>query len=825
MKKRLFRILLALCMVLCLMPTTAFAGDDMTASKIAEVSTAAELTSAIRETSYGTVKLMSDITIYTTLEVSRTVTLDLNGYVLKYGSSGAGQVITVSSGILTIENSDYTKSHKFTVDSSGLWVLDEENGTQSISGGIITGGHHPSSGGGVDMSSSGAAVIMNGGAIVGCQAGNSGGGVYAVNFTMNARARIVGCTAGKYGGGVLARGTFTMNYNSRISNCIAKEGAGVYEAQFFKGNFIMNGGVISTCNATKHGGGVYIGNSFTMARNASIVNCTVSDGGSGGALYVGNNRSVCTLNGGTIGGKNSEKYNRDSIVNNGTINGTMDRTNGTIYGKVINESTGTIASGNYRGTVQNNNGSITGGIFTTVSGKLIITFDPANGGEIFKQEVRWNINGERLTEPSPAPTKEGYTFAGWYYDNNGTNTKWDFGSDKAKYTTTLTAVFEVPVQTYEVKVSASPTEGGSVSGDGIYNENTAVTIAATANNNYRFVKWEENGSEVSTDASYPFTVTSNRSLVAVFEKIGDGSHTHATILVEKVDATCTTNGTKAYYICECGKKFSDATASVEITDDSTLVVPATGHSYGNWVTDTAATSTTDGTKHRDCTVCGYTESGTIPATGGGGGEHTHNWSAWTSNGDGTHSHSCTCNAVETENCSGTKATCTEKAKCIACGVEYGAINPDNHNGTKQWTETATTHEEKWTCCNAIIVASEAHEWTDGVCSTCGYTCLHEDTDRNHICDICGKTISNHEDTDNNHICDYCGKEISDHTGDNSDHTNDNSGHTGDNSTHTGDNSAHTGDNSDLALWVTLLFVSGSAVIGTTVVSRKKKYNR
>lgn len=72
--------------------------------------------------------------------VNRTVTLDLNGYVLKYGSSSAGHVITVSSGILTIENSDYTKSHNFTVDSSGLWVLDEVNGTQSISGGSITVG-------------------------------------------------------------------------------------------------------------------------------------------------------------------------------------------------------------------------------------------------------------------------------------------------------------------------------------------------------------------------------------------------------------------------------------------------------------------------------------------------------------------------------------------------------------------------------------------------------------------------------------------------------------------------------------------------------------
>ena len=113
MKKRILSILLTLCMVLCLVSTSVFAEDNMTASGTAEVSTVAELVSAIREASYGTVKLTSDITIYTTLVVNRTVTLDLNGYVLKYGSSSAGHVITVSSGILTIENSDYTKSHNF----------------------------------------------------------------------------------------------------------------------------------------------------------------------------------------------------------------------------------------------------------------------------------------------------------------------------------------------------------------------------------------------------------------------------------------------------------------------------------------------------------------------------------------------------------------------------------------------------------------------------------------------------------------------------------------------------------------------------------------
>ena len=99
-------------MVLCLVSTSVFAEDNMAASGM-EVSTASELVSAIREASYGTVKLTSDITIYTTLVVNRTVTLDLNGCVLKYGSSSAWHVITVFSGILTIENSDYTKSHNF----------------------------------------------------------------------------------------------------------------------------------------------------------------------------------------------------------------------------------------------------------------------------------------------------------------------------------------------------------------------------------------------------------------------------------------------------------------------------------------------------------------------------------------------------------------------------------------------------------------------------------------------------------------------------------------------------------------------------------------
>ena len=145
----------------------------------------------------------------------------------------------------------------------------------------------------------------------------------------------------------------------------------------------------------------------------------------------------------------------------------------------------------------------------------------------------------------------------------------------------------------------------------------------------------------------------------------------------------------------------------------------------------------------------------------------HTFGEWVSDNDGKHTRKCTvdgCDAFETENCSGGNATCTEKAVCDVCGKAYGEPDRTNHEGgVQEWTtRTAFNHEQKWNCCGAVIVASEAHEWKDGVCRECGYVCLHNDTDKNHICDYCEKIISEHEDKDKNHICDYCEKIISEH---------------------------------------------------------------
>lgn len=89
---------------------------------------------------------------------------------------------------------------------------------------------------------------------------------------------------------------------------------------------------------------------------------------------------------------------------------------------------------------------------------------------------------------------------------------------------TKTDTFNVTIvaaslDTYNIDVSANPTAGGTVSGGGTYDENASVTVTATANSGYSFVKWTENGEQVSTDASYTFTATSDRTLVAEFEEV------------------------------------------------------------------------------------------------------------------------------------------------------------------------------------------------------------------------------------------------------------------------------------------------------------------
>ena len=185
----------------------------------------------------------------------------------------------------------------------------------------------------------------------------------------------------------------------------------------------------------------------------------------------------------------------------------------------------------------------------------------------------------------------------------------------------------------------------------------------------------------------------------------------------------------------------------------------------------------------------------------------HTFGEWVSDNDGTHTRKCTvdgCDAFETENCSGGNATCTEKAVCDVCGKAYGELDGTNHEGgVQEWTtRTAFNHEQKWNCCGAVIVASEAHEWKDGVCKECGYVCLHNDTDKDHICDYCKKTISAHEDATPEEI-----KKPDTVTAKPDD-----------------SKSPQTGDNSNLILWIALLIISGGVMKGVAAFGKSKKHS-
>ena len=185
----------------------------------------------------------------------------------------------------------------------------------------------------------------------------------------------------------------------------------------------------------------------------------------------------------------------------------------------------------------------------------------------------------------------------------------------------------------------------------------------------------------------------------------------------------------------------------------------------------------------------------------------HTFGEWVSDNDGKHTRKCTvdgCDAFETENCSGGNATCTEKAVCDVCGKAYGEFDGTNHDGgVQEWTtRTAFNHEQKWNCCGAVIVASEAHEWKDGVCRECGYVCLHNDADKDHICDYCKKTISAHEDATPEEI-----KKPDTVTAKPDD-----------------SKSPQTGDNSNLILWIALLIISGGVMKGVTAFGKSKKHS-
>ena len=227
----------------------------------------------------------------------------------------------------------------------------------------------------------------------------------------------------------------------------------------------------------------------------------------------------------------------------------------------------------------------------------------------------------------------------------------------------------------------------------------------------------------------------------------------------------------------------------------------------------AVTCTQKAVYYKSCAVCGLSSEGTADeATFFSGNVLDHDWGAWTQNSDEkTHTRICKRDTshTETENCidankdhkcdicdyiisecaddnkdhkcdycgkkltehTGGKATCKDKAKCEVCGAEYGELDAKNHTDLKHFPATAATKTTE----------GNIEYW---------------------YCEGCGKYYSDKDGTKEIKKADTVTAKLKDDS-----------------------KSPQTGDTSNLALWIALLFVSGGAAIGTTVVSRKKKYNR
>ena len=393
-------------------------------------------------------------------------------------------------------------------------------------------------------------------------------------------------------------------------------------------------------------------------------------------------------------------------------------------------------------------------------------------------------------------------------------------------------------------------------------------------------------------------------------------HTHNLTLVPAKAPTCTEKGNTAYYTCDgCDKWFEDATGASEITDKTSVILAATGHSAsdwksdntdhwkectvvgcgviiegskaahtaGEWIIDTPATATTSGSKHKECTVCGYTmATETIPATGGG--EHTHSYgSEWKNDAD-NHWHECSCGdkkdtAAHTagEWIIDTPATATadgtKHKECTVCGYTMATETipatgggEHTHSYGSEWKNDADNHWHECSCGDKKDTAAHtASEWiidtpatatTSGSkhkeCTVCGYTMATEtipatgggehthsygsewkyNADNHwHECS-CGdkadkaahdfkwvvdkeatatKKGSKHEECK---VCGYKKAAVEIPA----------TGTPTEPGKPTGPDSPQTGDNSNMILWIALLFISGGAVIGITVYSKRKKEN-
>ena len=840
MKKRILSILLALCMVLCLVPTTAFAAGETNR----KVETEQELVAALADGTADVIRLTKDIDISNSLTILRKVTLDLNGYVLKMTGSGSVIILDNKSGItgdLTLIDSNPTAEHKFKVNGAEPWVLDD-SGTETVYGGIITGGtgsriffSNGVGGGGVIIGSG--ALTMNGGNIVGCIA-NRGGGLFLSDgsFTMNAGS-IVGCstpnrltTGEAFHGGIYAFGPMangdTTGVITLTGGLIKNNGRYAINAAYMT-TIYANGGEVYgevhlnqackiTCLAEDNGITAFKGK--TVIGGTSSVNPSHVDWGLFyGGLYIYGN-----MTGVIVTYKDGDSEYAKQVLPSGTLATRPDApaaTPGCTFGG-WNKADGT--AWDYASDKVTDNITL---YAKWAANTYTITFDTAGGSEIAPITQDY---GTVITAPE-APTREGYTFIGWDKEipttmpaeNMTVTAQWEINQYKITFDTAGGSEIAPITQDYGTVITApaDPTREGYTfigwdktipttmpaenitlkakwkdiekpTGEIIigtnkwhsflnkltlglfFKETQEVTINAFDNSGTVFVSYlvtnrdlseEELGSLVYRAYDEPFRIDPNGEYI-VYAMLVDES---LNITYLRSDRITLDNVLPVIGGIEDGKTYCEAqTVTIDEKYIDTVTVNGTKVTLDENNSFTLAPA--DGGQRIVVTdKAGNTAEMTVTVNGG------HTFGEWVSNGDGTHSRECTvdgCKGVETMACSGGKATCIEKAVCEVCGKAYGKPDSNNHTDLKHIDAKAATEDSE----------GNIEYW---------------------YCEGCDKYYSDKDGINEIKKADTVTAKLP------------------------GDpKSPRTGNASDLALWISMLLVSGG-VTGVTAGLRKKKKHK
>ena len=409
-----------------------------------------------------------------------------------------------------------------------------------------------------------------------------------------------------------------------------------------------------------------------------------------------------------------------------------------------------------------------------------ITFDTNGGSEITPVTQDY---GTQITAPAD-PTREGYTFMGW---------------DKEIPTTmpaeniTITAKWkDIEKPTGEIKISGNSWKVflNNITFGLFFKGAQEVTITATDNSGemvtveYLLSDKELTKAELDgmafTAYTVPFGIDPDNEYiiyVRLTDKAGNTDYICSDGIVLDGTSPIITGIENGRTYCEAQTVTVDEKHIGTVTVNGTEV---TLDENGSFVLSPAD----GGQKIVVTDNAGNTAEMTVTVNDG------HTFGDWTSNGDGTHTRQCTADGctegVETDNCTdedknhkcdicgkiisnhiGGKETCRDKAVCEVCGKSYGELNPNNHTDLKHFPAKASTEDSE----------GNIEYW---------------------YCSGCGKYYSDKDGT----------KEIA----------------KADTVTAKLPKYPQTGDNSNLMLWIALLLASGGAVIGTTVVSKKKKHN-